>query len=142
MLPRWSRRQAASAIVAALALLAVVLGCGSLRAATTTGASQPPVAASSASPVTGPTQLTNDSVPVRRMGVGSTVNDDNAFKSGGLKRGRATPLALSTPRSSGSAAPPMVGIVRSQHRVNAPARAPASSCVDQNTLIRFCVARC
>ncbi|RAV11098.1 hypothetical protein DQP57_12380 [Mycobacterium colombiense] len=113
-----------------------------MRAATTTGPWQPPAVASSTSPVSGPTQLSNDSVPIRRLSAASTVNDDKAFKSGGLKRNRSTPIALSTPRSPASAAPPMVGIVRSQQRVDAPARAPAETCVDQNLLIRFCVARC
>lgn len=137
---RWSP-QSVSAIVAVLALLAVLLGCAFLRAATTTDA-LPAAVASSTSPVSGPTELTNNSVPVRRLGVGSTVNDDKVFKSGGLKRDRATTLALSTPRPAGSAVPPLVGVVQSDQRVDAPARAPVSSCVDQNLLIRFCVARC
>ncbi|ORB05114.1 hypothetical protein BST30_15010 [Mycobacterium mantenii] len=100
------------------------------------------VVTSSIGPVSGPTALTTESAPVRRVGVGSTVNDDQAFKSGGLKRFRSTTVALSTPRPSGSAVPPTVGILRFQQRVDAPARAPASSSVSQNLLIRFCIARC
>ncbi|ORA20460.1 hypothetical protein BST14_02215 [Mycobacterium arosiense ATCC BAA-1401 = DSM 45069] len=102
----------------------------------------PPAVAALTSPVPGPMQLSNDAVPIRRLGVGSTVNDDKAFKGGGLKRDRPTALAFSTPRPAGPATPPMVAILRSEQRSDPPARAPASSCVEQNLLIRFCVARC
>ncbi|RAU96214.1 hypothetical protein DQP58_10775 [Mycobacterium colombiense] len=102
----------------------------------------PPAVAASAGPVSGPMQLSHDSVPVRRIGVSSTVNDDKAFKGGGIKRFRPTTLAFSTPRSPGSAAPAVVAVIRAEQRADAPARAPASSCVDQDLLIRFCVARC
>lgn len=139
---RWSRRQCASTIVAALALLAAVLGFGALRTESRADVVQPDAVAISAGPVSGPMQLNNDSVSVRRLGVGSTVNDDKAFKSGGVKRDRLTALAFSTPRSAGSAVPPTVGVIWSAQRVDVPARAPSLCSTDQNLLIRFCVARC
>jgi hypothetical protein len=103
---------------------------------------QPEVVVSSASPLSNPMHPDRESVPVRRLGVGSTVNDDKAFKSAGLKRDRGSTFALSTPRQSGSSAPPTLGIIWSQQRVDAPARAPASSPAGHNILIQFCVARC
>jgi hypothetical protein len=130
------------AIVAALALVAAVLGCGALRAEMAANALQPEVVVSSASPLSNPMHPDHESVPVRRLGVGSTVNDDKAFKSAGLKRDRGSTLALSTPRQSDSSVPPTVGIIWSQRRIDTPARAPASSPVGHNILIHFCVARC
>ncbi|WP_237394471.1 hypothetical protein [Mycobacterium intracellulare] len=130
------------AIVAALALVAAVLGCGALRAEMAANASPPEAAASSVSPLSNPVHSDHESVPVRRLGVGSTVNDDKAFKSVALKRDRGSTFALSTPRQSGSSAPPTLGIIWSQQRVDAPARAPASSPAGHNILIQFCVARC
>ncbi|WP_231995090.1 hypothetical protein [Mycobacterium sp. 852002-10029_SCH5224772] len=130
------------AIVAALALVAAVLGCGALRAETAANASPPEVAAASANPLSNPMHPDHESVPVRRLGVGSTVNDDNAFKSAALKRNRGSTFALSTPRQSGSSTPPTLGIIWSQQRVDTPVRALASSPMGQNLLIQFCVARC
>lgn len=105
-------------------------------------ASQPEVAVSSAGPLSNPTHPDHESVPVRRLGVGSTVNDDKAFKGGGLKRDRGSTFALSAPRQSGSSVPPTLGIIWSQPPGDTPARAPASSPTEQNRLIHFCVARC
>lgn len=142
MFSRWSRRKSALAIVAALALVAAVLGCGALRAEMAANAAPPEVAASSVSPLSNPMHPDHESVPVRRLGVGSTVNDDKAFKSVALKRDRGSTFALSTPRQSGSSTPPTLGIMWSQQRVDTAARAPASSPVGPNILIQFCVARC
>ncbi|MCA2242323.1 MULTISPECIES: hypothetical protein [Mycobacterium] len=104
-------------------------------------ASPPEVAASSVSPLSNPIYPDHESVPVRRLGVGSTVNDDKAFKSAALKRDRGSTFALSTPRQSGSSAPPAVGVIWSQQRVDTPARAPATSPVGHN-IFQYCVARC
>lgn len=141
MFSRWSGRQSALAIVAALALVAAVLGCGALRAEMAASAA-PPEAASSVSPISNPLNSDHESVPVRRLGVGSTVNDDKAFKSAAVKRDRGSTFALSTPRQSGSSAPPTLGIIWSQQRVDTPARPPASGPAGHNILIQFCVARC
>ncbi len=53
-------------------------------------ASQPGMVASAAELASGPARLNHEPVPARRLGIGSTVNDDLAFKSPGLKRDRAT----------------------------------------------------
>lgn len=137
----WPRRQPALAIVAALALVAAVVGCGALRAEMAADASPPEVAAS-VSPISNPMHPDHESVPIRRLGVGSTVNDDKAFKSAGLRRDRGSTFALSTPRQSGSSVPPTLGMIWTQQRSDTPARAPASSPIGQNLLIHFCVARC
>lgn len=105
-------------------------------------AAPPEVAPSSVSPISNPIHSDHESVPVRRLGVGSTVNDDKAFKSAAVKRDRGSTFALSTPRQSGSSAPPTLGIIWSQQRVETPARPPASSPAGHNILIQFCVARC
>jgi hypothetical protein len=139
---RWLPRRSVLAIVAALALVAAVLGCGAVHAQMAALASQSSSAAPSASPDSGPTQLHSAAAPVRRLGVGSTVNDDKAFRSAGLKRDRATTLALSTPRWSDSATPPSVGTVRSEQRSDTPAGRPICRSVVHNLLIQFCVARC
>ncbi|TAM72235.1 MAG: hypothetical protein EPN51_04240 [Mycobacterium sp.] len=107
-----------------------------------TNALQPEVAVSSASPLSNPMHADHESLPVRRLGVGSTVNDDKAFKSAGLKHDHGSTFALFTPRKSDSSVPPTVGIIWSQPRIDTPARAPASSRVGQNILIQFCIARC
>lgn len=96
----------------------------------------------SANPEWTTTQVHSATVPVRRLGVGSTVNDDKAFRNAGFQCNRATILALSTPRSFGSAAPPAVDNIRPVQRFHAPARPPASSSVVHNVVIQFCVARC
>lgn len=139
---RWSPGQSALAIVAVLALVAAVLGCGALRAEMASNASQPQMAGSSAGPLSIPMHADHESVPVRRLDLGSTVDDDKAFKNVGLKRDRGTTLALSTPRQSGSSVPSAVGMIWPQRRVDTPARAPASRPPGQNILIRYCVARC
>lgn len=139
---RWSRGKSAWAIVAVLALVAAVLGCGALRAEMASNASHSEMAGSSAGPLSIPMHSDHESVPVRRLDLGSTVDDDKAFKNAGLKRDRGTTFALSTPRQSGSSIPPAVGMIWPQRRVDTPARAPASRPPGQDILIRFCVARC
>ncbi|ETZ41732.1 hypothetical protein L838_4634 [Mycobacterium avium MAV_120709_2344] len=139
---RWSRRQSASAIVAVLTLVAAVLGCAALRVEMAGDASQPGMVASAAELASGPARLNHEPVPARRLGIGSTVNDDLAFKSPGLKRDRATAFAFSTPRSSDSLVAPTAGVIGWQQRVDTPPRPPTPVPAGHNLRIQFCVARC
>lgn len=137
---RWLRRRSAVAIVAGLSLIAAALGCWALRTEIVTGTSAPAVVALS-TPDAGQGHLTDGSATASHADFGSTLNDDKAFKSAGLKRDRPTTFSLSTPRSPWT--PSSLALAAWTARPGEPCcRAPATVLAGQNLLAQFCVCRC
>jgi hypothetical protein len=128
------------AVVAVLAFLAAVLGCWALRVEVI-GAPQAETASPVAAPATSHGRFSAEWATVCRPDLDSTVNDDKAFKSAGLKRDRQTTFSIDVPRSSGSAMPSIERATRWQQPGDAASRAPTTVVADQNRLIQFCVDR-
>lgn len=137
---RWSRRRSAVAVVAGLSLIAAALGCWALRTEIATDTSAPVVAALSA-PDAGQGHRADGSATARHADFGSTLDDDKAFKSAGLKRDRPTTFSLSTPRSPWT--PSSLAAAAWTVRPGEPCcRAPATVLAGQNLLAQLCVCRC
>jgi hypothetical protein len=136
---RPSRWRSVVAIVAGLSLVAAALGCWTLRPEIAAGPSAPVVASLSA-PDAGPGHLTDGSTPANRADFGSTLNDDKAFKSGGLKRDRATTFSLSAPRSPWTPAS-LAPVVWARGPGEVGCRASATVVAGQTLLAQLCVCR-
>lgn len=136
---RWSRRRSAVAVVAGLSLIAAALGCWTPRPETAAGPSAPVVVSLSA-PDGGQAHLTDGSTPAPRADFGSALNDDKAFKSGGLKRDRATTLSLTAPRTPWTPSS-LAPVSWARGPGQASCRASATVVVAQNLLAQLCVYR-
>jgi hypothetical protein len=99
------------------------------------------VAVSVASTDTGPLQLRGGLAPHSHPDFGSTLNDDKAFKSAGLKRDRPTTFSLSVPRWPWTPSS-LASATGSQRPVDAcPSRAPSTVLAGQDLLTKLCVSR-
>lgn len=98
-------------------------------------------AVSAVAPDAGPPQFNDGSAPKSHPDFGSTLNDDKAFKSAGLKRDRPTTFSLSVPRGSWplSSLAPAIGAQRPTDACAT--RAPSTGLAAQDLLTTFCVSR-
>lgn len=137
---RRPRRQPALAVFAVLSLFAAAFGCWALQAGAAASASQQP-AVSAVAPDTGALQFNNGSAPKSHPDFGSTLNDDKAFKSAGLKRDRPTTFSLSVPRESWplSSLTPAIGAQRPTDACTP--RAPSTFLAVPDLLTTLCVSR-
>jgi hypothetical protein len=134
-----SSRRSVVAVVAALSLLAAAFGYGALRTAAIAQAS-PPVAASLLYFDAGPAHVGADFAPARHLHPVSTLNDDKAFKSGGLKRDRPPTFTFDAPRAFSSSAP-VSWTTSVGTRRGGGARAPSTVHACNNLLTQLCVSR-
>lgn len=137
---RRPRRRSALAVLAILSLFAAAFGFWVLQAGA--AASTPQQAAVAAvAPDTGPLQFKDGSAAESHPDFGSTLNDDNAFKSAGLKRNRPTTFSLSVPRASWplSSLAPAIGAQRPTDGCGP--RAPSIVRTAQDLLTTLCVSR-
>ncbi len=89
----------------------------------------------------GPPQFRDGSTPQRHPDFGSTLNDDKAFKSAGLKRDRPPTFSLAAPRWSWTPSS-LATATGAQRRVDAsPSRAPSTVLAGQDLLAKLCVSR-
>ncbi|MEB3983992.1 hypothetical protein OQ968_22340 [Mycobacterium sp. 663a-19] len=135
---RWSRQRPAIVIVAALSLFAAALGCSALQISA--DASAPPCVSVSVFDA-GPVHHKDGSALACHSDFGSTLNDDKAFKSAGLKRDRPPTFPLTVPRSLWST-PAVAGGARWQQWGHPSTRAPVTTVAGQGLLTQLCVARC
>ncbi|WP_256251014.1 hypothetical protein [Mycobacterium malmoense] len=119
------------AIVAALSLFAAALGCWALRAEIAVGTPQSVAASPGAAA---------GSAWASHPGFGSTLNDDKAFKSAGLKRDRPMTFALSAPRSFWLPTPLGSSAGARQPGDTCP-RAPSAGVTGHDLLTKLCVSR-
>ncbi|UXA08716.1 hypothetical protein KXD96_11970 [Mycobacterium sp. SMC-2] len=118
---------------AALSLFAAAFGFWAVQVGTAAGAPQPAAA--------GPLQLRDGSAPHSHSDFGSTLNDDKAFKSAGLKRDRPTTFWLSVPRSSWTPSS-LASVIGAQRPIDAcTPRAPSTVVTGQDLLTKLCVSR-
>ncbi|OBI33777.1 hypothetical protein A5709_21075 [Mycobacterium sp. E1386] len=137
--PSHRPRRSAVAVIAALSLFAAAFGFWALQVAATAGPPQH-VAVSIAATDTGP-QIRDGSTPHSHPDFGSTLNDDKAFKSAGLKRDRPTTFSLSVPRWSWTLSS-LASAAGAQRPLDAcPSRAPSTFLAGQDLLTKFCVSR-
>lgn len=89
----------------------------------------------------GPPQSRDSSASQSHPDFGSTLNDDKAFKSAGLKRNRPMTFSLSVPRWSWT--PSLLAYAaKAQRHVGASSpRAPSTVLAGQDLLTKLCVSR-
>ncbi|WP_082946272.1 hypothetical protein [Mycobacterium sp. E1747] len=125
------------AVVAALSLFAAAFGFWALQVATQAGPPQP-VSVSAAA--TGPAQFGDISASRTHPDFGSTINDDKAFKSAGLKRDRPTTFSLSAPRSAWTLSS-FASATGAQRPIEACSSRAPSTVVAAQLLTMLCVSR-
>lgn len=99
------------------------------------------VAVSEAATDTGPPQSRDGSAPQSHPDFGSTLNDDKAFKSAGLKRDRPMTFSPAVPRWSWTPSS-LAYAAKAQRRVGAGSpRPPSTVLAGQDLLTKLCVSR-
>ncbi|WP_082948080.1 hypothetical protein [Mycobacterium sp. 852002-51613_SCH5001154] len=90
---------------------------------------------------TGTLEFRDGSAPRSHPDFGSTLNDDKAFKSAGLKRDRPTTFSLSVPRWSWTLSS-LASATGAQRPLDVgPSRAPSTVLAGQDLLTKLCVSR-
>ncbi|MGD1254142.1 hypothetical protein ACKUT9_07815 [Mycobacterium seoulense] len=128
-------------MLAALSLFAAAFGFWASQVGSAPGPPQQVVSTVAAAPGTGPLQSTKAPAPQSHDDMGSTLNDDKAFRSAGLKRDRPTTFALSAPRWSWtlSSLAPATGAYRPVDARRS--CAPSTVLADRDLLTTLCVSR-
>ncbi|MCV7310028.1 hypothetical protein [Mycobacterium paraffinicum] len=99
------------------------------------------LAVSVATAGTGTLEFRDGSAPRSHPDFGSTLNDDKAFKSAGLKRDRPTTFSLAVPRWSWALSS-LASATGAQRPLDAcPSRAPSTVLAGQDLLTKLCVSR-
>ncbi|OBH99282.1 hypothetical protein A5679_19855 [Mycobacterium scrofulaceum] len=131
------RRHPAVAVFAALSLFAAAFGFWALQVGTQAGSSQHGAVPAAA---TAPAPSGVSSAPRPHPDFGSTLDDDKAFKSAGLKRDRPTTFSLSVPRWAWTLS--FASATGAQRPIEACSpRAPSTVLAAQDILTIFCVSR-